>query len=218
MRLFRPLFLLVWLFPEALFRKMTKEKVLFLTFDDGPDSLSTLSILNILSRYNVKAVFFCTGKAAFEHPEIMDNIRSHGHLIGNHSYDHPDGLYMGKQLFLNDINAAAHSTSGSIFRPPYGRLKRSQYNEIKKSYTIIMWDLMPYDFDIDFGRERVLNILKNKIRPGSVIVLHDTYSSLAPDILPEFLEFARNNGYRFGLPVTDQARKAQASVNTRSKL
>jgi peptidoglycan/xylan/chitin deacetylase (PgdA/CDA1 family) len=218
MRLFRPLFFTKLFYPDALFRVNTDERVLYLTFDDGPDSLSTLSILNILSRYNVKAIFFCTGKSAFEHPEIMDNIRSEGHLIGNHSYDHPDGFYMAKQLFLNDIGAASHLTSGNLFRPPYGRLKRSQYNDLKKSYAIIMWDIMPYDFDIEFGSKRVLRILKKKVRPGSVIVLHDTSSSLASDILPEFLEFAENNGYKFLLPVTDQAKYTQASVNTRSKL
>lgn len=218
MRVFRPLFLSRLFYPEALFRVKTGDKVLYLTFDDGPDILSTLPILDILSKFNAKAVFFCIGKAAFEHPEIMDKIRSEGHMIGNHSYNHPDGFYMGKELYLNDIEYADQFTSGKLFRPPYGRLRRSQYNILKKIYNIFMWDIMPYDFDNGFGSKRVLEILKRKVRPGSVIVLHDTSTSLALDILPEFLKFAEDNSYRFILPEIDHAKNAQASLNTRSKL
>jgi peptidoglycan/xylan/chitin deacetylase (PgdA/CDA1 family) len=218
MRAFRPLVFSRLFYPEALFRVKTGEKILYLTFDDGPDCLSTVPILNILSKHNVKAVFFCLGKAAFGNPEIMDKIRSEGHLIGNHSYDHPDGFYMKDSLYLHDIGSAVGFTSGNLFRPPYGRLKLSQYNALKKTFTIFMWDIMPYDFDIEFGRKRALKSLKRKIRPGSVIVLHDTSTSLAPDILPEFLNFAELKGYKFLLPETDQAKNAQASLNTLSKL
>jgi peptidoglycan/xylan/chitin deacetylase (PgdA/CDA1 family) len=218
MRLFRPSLFARLFYPEALFRVKTSDKVLYLTFDDGPDSLSTLPMLHVLSKFNAKAVFFCKGKAAFEHPEIMDKIRSEGHLIGNHSYDHPDGFYMENELYFNDIRSAAQFTSGNLFRPPYGRFKVSQYNSLKKTYSIIMWDIMPYDFDDGFGSKRVLKILKRKVRPGSVIVLHDTSTSLALDILPEFLKFAEDKGYRFILPEIDHAKNAQASLNTRSKL
>jgi peptidoglycan-N-acetylglucosamine deacetylase len=218
MRLLRASFPARLFYPEALFRVKTDEKILYLTFDDGPDSLSTVPILNILSKHNTKAVFFCLGKAAFENPEIMNKIRSEGHLIGNHSYDHPDGFYMEDNLYLNDIGSAVKFTSGNLFRPPYGRLKRSQYNALKKSFTIFMWDIMPYDFDIEFGRKRALKTLKEKMRPGSVIVLHDTSTSLAPDILPDFLNFAEYKGYKFLLPEIDQAKNAPASLNTLSKL
>jgi peptidoglycan/xylan/chitin deacetylase (PgdA/CDA1 family) len=201
MRLFRPIFFARLLYPQALFRVKTDEKVLCLTFDDGPDSLSTLPLLDILSRYNAKAVFFCRGKAAFEHPEIMDKIRSDGHMVGNHSYDHPDGFYMANQMYLDDIASAAQFTSGNLFRPPYGRFKLSQYNDLKKSYSIIMWDIMPYDFDPGFGSSKSLTVLKKLMRPGSIIVLHDTDKSTCPEFLEEFLLYSTELGYRFDIPV-----------------
>ena len=218
MRFFRASLITRMFYAEAIFRIKTYKKILYLTFDDGPDSLSTIPLLNTLAEYNAKAVFFCTGKAAFEYPEIMDRIRSDGHLVGNHSYDHPDGFYMENPLYFRDVGSADQYTSGSLFRPPYGRLTRSQYDFLRKSYTIFMWDLMPYDFEDGFGSKRVLRILKRKIRRGSVIVLHDTSTSLAREILPEFLQYARKRGYIFSLPEIDQARNAHASENTLSKL
>ena len=177
MRLFRPWFFTVWLFPEALFREKTTEKVLFLTFDDGPDVMSTLPLLNILARYKVRAVFFCSGNAASENPDLIDKMKAEGHLIGNHGYNHLNGFNTTKKTYLSDIKKAAGFTSDSIFRPPYGRLRVNQYRELIKTYRIIMWDLMPYDFNRKFGSERSLSILEKKIRPGSVIVMHDSPGS-----------------------------------------
>jgi peptidoglycan-N-acetylglucosamine deacetylase len=200
MRLFRPCFLAVHLFPEALFREKTTEKVLYLTFDDGPDVLSTFPILEILESNKVKALFFCSGKAASKNPQLVEKIRSDGHIVGNHGYYHLNGLFNSKRTYLNDVETAAGFTSRIYFRPPYGRMKISQYSELKKRYKIIMWDIMPYDFDNEFGCKRSLAILKKMARSGSVIVLHDSYSSCAPVILNEFLKFAVDEGYRFILP------------------
>lgn len=200
MRLFRPSLFAVSFFPEAFFREKTNEKVLYLTFDDGPDIKSTSVILNILEKHKVRAVFFCSGKAASENPDLMNRIKSEGHLIGNHGYDHLNGLRTSEKKYLADIQLAEQFTSVSLFRPPYGRLRVNQYKALIKKYRIIMWDIMPYDFDINFGRERSLLILKKKIRPGSVIVLHDTSRSCATTILTDFLEFAENEGFRFMLP------------------
>ncbi|MBA4321653.1 MAG: polysaccharide deacetylase family protein [Odoribacter sp.] len=200
MRLFRPCFFTVLLFPEAFFRKKTDEKILFLTFDDGPDVISTISLLNILAKHKVKAVFFCSGKTAFENPDLINKIKAEGHLIGNHCYNHPDGLFTSKQKYLGDVRKAERFTSHSLFRPPYGRLRINQYREIKKTYNIVMWDVMPYDFDRQFGGRRSLDILKKLIRPGSVIVLHDSRQSTIPEFLDEFILFAAGEGYRFAIP------------------
>ena len=107
MRLFRPGFLAVRLFPEALFRGKTTEKVLYLTFDDGPDVISTIPLLNILSKNKVRAVFFCSGKAASENPDLIIRIKSEGHIIGNHGYYHLNGLLTSKHRYLIDIEKAA---------------------------------------------------------------------------------------------------------------
>jgi peptidoglycan-N-acetylglucosamine deacetylase len=200
MRLFRPCFLSALLYPAALFRVKTTEKVLYLTFDDGPYVSSTLPLLRILADYGIRAVFFCSGKAASENQELINTIKSAGHALGNHGFNHPDGLFASKEKYLRDIKAAIPFTSDNIFRPPYGRLRMSQYSELERSFQIIMWDLMPYDFDKSFGSEKSLSVLIKMIRPGSIIVLHDTPGSSVLEILPHFIEFAITKGYRFDLP------------------
>jgi peptidoglycan-N-acetylglucosamine deacetylase len=199
MRLFKPAFLGGYLYPEGLFRIKTTEKVLYLTFDDGPDQVSTPQLLFILKKYNIKALFFCTGKAAEENVYLMDMIRTGGHVIGNHGYNHLDGWKTDTSTYINDINMASDSTSDKIFRPPYGRLSPGQKKKLLESYKLVFWDLMGYDFDVAFGSEKSLRVLKEKIRPGSIIVLHDTAFSSANTILDEFIVFATNQGYKFEL-------------------
>ena len=200
MRLFRPGFFAACLYPEAIFRIKTTEKVLYLTFDDGPDQGSTPQLLNILSRYNIKALFFCSGIAAEMNPALLKLLRSDGHLIGNHGYKHLDGWRTDPVTYNSDIIKASGFTSAKIFRPPFGRLSFKQRRKVLGSYKIIFWDIMAYDFDISFGHDRSLRVLKEKIRPGSIIVLHDKASSCANSILEDFIVFARDQGYRFELP------------------
>jgi peptidoglycan/xylan/chitin deacetylase (PgdA/CDA1 family) len=84
-----------------------------------------------------------------------------------------------------------------LFRPPYGHITRAQYKELKKKYRIIIWDLMPYDFDSSFSAEKTLSVMKRKKRPGSIMVLHDTPRSKAIEVLPEFIGYSENEGYSF---------------------
>jgi peptidoglycan/xylan/chitin deacetylase (PgdA/CDA1 family) len=200
MRLFRPGFLAACLYPEAIFRIKTTEKVLYLTFDDGPDQGSTPQLLDILSRYNIKAIFFCSGHAAEMNPALLKLLRSDGHLIGNHGYNHLDGWRTDPASYISDLIRASCFTSSKIFRPPFGRLSLKQRRKVLESYKIIFWDIMAYDFDFSFGRDRSLRVLKEKIRPGSIIVLHDKVTSCANSILEEFIVFALDQGYRFELP------------------
>jgi peptidoglycan/xylan/chitin deacetylase (PgdA/CDA1 family) len=197
MRLFRPGILAGCLYREALFRVKTTEKVLFLTFDDGPDPVSTPQLLHILKEHGIKALFFCIGDRAVEHPELMNQIVGEGHLSGNHGYSHLDGWKTNSDRYIEDIKRASDITSDKIFRPPYGRLSFKQKKNLLNSYKIVFWDLMAYDFDISFGWQNSLKILKNKIRPGSIIVLHDSSSSSAIIILEEFIKYALSKGYRF---------------------
>jgi peptidoglycan-N-acetylglucosamine deacetylase len=199
MRLFRPCFFAGWLYPEAIFRIKTEEKFLYLTFDDGPHPESTLPLLDILSEKNIKALFFCDGRAAERYPELVDLIRSRGHLIGNHGYLHLDGWKTSTENYAADVSKAESFVSSRLFRPPYGRMKRRQYKLLKDRFKIVLWDIMPYDFDKDFGSDRALDVLVKKIRPGSIIVLHDNATSAAVKILPGFIDFASGNGYRFKL-------------------
>jgi len=199
MRLFRPCFITACLYPEAIFRIKTAEKFLYLTFDDGPDPDSTPELLNLLQSYNIKGVFFCDGRAAEKYPELIDLILSQGHAVGNHAYSHPDGWLTSTGKYMSDVSKAAEFTSSSLFRPPFGRMKTGQYRKLKKDYRIVLWDLMPYDFDKTFGSGKSIAVLKKKLRPGSIIVLHDKPSSNAIRIISEFVPYAVNMGWRFEL-------------------
>jgi len=201
MRLFRPGFPARWLYPEAIFRIRTNEKVLCLTFDDGPDPGSTPVLLDIIDRHNVKCIFFCNGIAAEKYSGLVELLTSKGHKTGNHGFLHYDGLRVPAQKYVEDVFRADRVLRSGLFRPPFGHLKPAQYRKLKKHFTIVFWDLMPYDFDLNFGSDHSLQILKNKIRPGSIIVLHDKPGSLANEILDEFLTFAISQGYRFELIV-----------------
>ena len=200
MRLFRPGIIAKLLYPEAIFRLETSRSMLCLTFDDGPDPESTPALLDILDRYGIKAMFFCCGSKAEANYGIMSRIISDGHLIGNHGFSHLDGWKTPDKEYIDDVNRAAPSTSEIFFRPPFGRLSRQQYLILKEKYRIIFWDLMPFDFDFSFGGEKTLAILKKRIRPGSIIVLHDMNNLFLKECFSEFLDFAFSDGYRFILP------------------
>jgi peptidoglycan-N-acetylglucosamine deacetylase len=199
MRLFRPGFPARWLYPEAIFRIKTAEKILYLTFDDGPDPVTTPQLLDILKAHNIRALFFCCGKTAELCSELMDQIRQGGHLIGNHGYNHMDGWRTDSKIYINDVIRASYFTSDKIFRPPFGRLSINQKRKLSETYKLIFWDIMAYDFDSTFGSDKSLRILKDKIRPGSIVVLHDGPSSCANEILEEFIIFAKNEEYQFNV-------------------
>lgn len=197
MRLFRPGLIAGLLFPDAIFRISTSKKLLCLTFDDGPDPDSTPDLLDILSKNNIKAIFFCKGSAAEKFPDLIAQIRMRGHQVGNHGYDHPNGWVTSLRSYITDVMKAEPYTSSLLFRPPFGRLRISQYMKLKKRYKIVFWDIMPYDFDYMISSKRSLCILKRKIRPGSIIVLHDNSKSNLHGFFEEFISFARERGYSF---------------------
>lgn len=199
-RLARPPTIGRLIYRGALFRISTTEKVLCLTFDDGPCPDSTPFLLDILEeQYNVKAVFFCNGRAAETYPWLMERIRLGGHLIGNHGYDHLDGWTTGLKEYCANAYQAALLTSDTLFRPPYGRIRPCQYKRLKRSFRVMFWDIMSFDFDKEFGAERSLKLLERKIRPGSVIVMHDTPSSSCLSFINDFIQASTSKGYRFEL-------------------
>ncbi len=199
-RLYRPLFISQCIYRKALFRLKTRERTLCLTFDDGPSPGSTERILELLGESGIKAVFFCTGSRASSNPGLMNMIRSANHLIGNHGYNHISGFSSGTEDYLKNCTDASKLTSDKIFRPPFGRMKISQYKKLSDMFSIVMWDLMSYDFDRNLGAERSLAVLKKKIRPGSIIVLHDKPESTVQEFLEEFIKYCMKEGYRFVLP------------------
>lgn len=204
MRFVRPWFFTPILFPDALFRIKTGEKQICLTFDDGPNPATTPEILAILKKYNVRALFFCRGDAAEKYPKLIQDIIAAGHLTGNHGYRHLDGWRTPAGTYTDDVEKASSFIPSGFFRPPYGRLTMKQDKTLVKKYKIVFWDVMPHDYDPEFGAGKSLRILKSKIRPGSVIVLHDSPRSSVLSFLSEFIGFALRSGYSFVLPADNK--------------
>lgn len=199
MRFFRPFPLTAIIFPSAVFRIKTPGKAVCLTFDDGPSPASTPAILEILDKFSIKAVFFCSGESARENPDLMNRIRDAGHLTGNHGYRHLDGWKTPAAAYIENVNAARELTSDKYFRPPYGHLSFRQYRKLSRTYRIILWDLMVYDFDPGLAAEESLAILNSRLRPGSVIVLHDSPQSSCTVWLESFITGSSAKGFRFEL-------------------
>jgi len=185
-------------YPNRVWDLSTSEKIIYLTFDDGPHPVVTPFVLNELKKYNAKATFFCIGKNVVEHPAIYESIKAEGYSIGNHTHNHFNGWEMPDYLYVKDVTIAAQYISSDLFRPPYGRLKSSQAKQLK-DFKIIMWDVLSGDFDESISNEQCLKNVIDKAVSGSIIVFHDSEKAF-PRLqyaLPEVLKFFSAKGYVF---------------------
>lgn len=189
-------------YPSLVWRMPDRDKTLYLTFDDGPHATATPFVLDQLAAYGAKASFFCIGKNVVAHPDIFHRIREEGHAVGNHTYTHVNGWKVNDTVYCHEIKETAGLVRSSLFRPPYGRIKRSQISRCKKEnpgMQIIMWDVLSGDFDTHLTGEACLSYVMYHSRPGSIIVFHD--SSKAWDrmqyALPKVLAHFSQLGYQF---------------------
>lgn len=163
------------LYPNVLWRKDKNKKVIYLTFDDGPTEETTHWILKKLDEFNIKATFFCIGNNAEKHPEILDEIRKNGHLVGIHGYSHVRGLFKKEEEYFNDIKKSESIIKSKIFRPSHGRIFPSQVKKLNElGYEVVLWDVITRDYDPNLKEEQVLKIAKKYTRNGSIVVFHDS--------------------------------------------
>lgn len=169
---------------------------IYLTFDDGPDPLCTPWVLDTLNQFDAKATFFCIGKNAEAHPDLIDRIISEGHSIGNHSYSHYSGWTTSTKNYVVDVDKCASLIKSNLFRPPYGRLKPAQLKKLKAQYKIIMWDVMIGDFDKKLSPDQCLSNATEIPNAGSIVLFHDTIKCLEKlkYVLPMALDFYDNEG------------------------
>lgn len=181
----------------------TKQKEIFLTFDDGPHPEITPWVLDQLAAYDAKATFFLIGKNAAAHPSIVQRMLEEGHAIGNHTYSHINGWDVANKAYWRDVLACQSLYQTNLFRPPYGKVKRSQARGLRKRYKVIMWDVLTWDFDENVSPEQCLTNVTNHVEQGSIIVFHDSEKA-HPNMsyaLPKVLEQYTNEGYSFA-PIT----------------
>lgn len=188
------------LFPAA---KCTtgKEGVreLVLTFDDGPDPESTPRILDIIDRHGIRAVFFCNGEAYEKHTALYHDIKKARHQTGSHGYRHISGNRLTPAAFLDNLLKPPELAESRLFRPPYGFMNLRQYRLLIRYGRIILWDVMAYDFDATLPSAKVMKTVLARVKPGSVIVMHDKPGSHALNILDEMIRRLFDAGYSFTL-------------------
>ncbi len=202
-------------FSKYTWRFNSDKKEIFLTFDDGPTPDITQFVLTELKKYNAKATFFCIGKNIQNHPKIFQNIITDSHSIGNHTQNHLKGWKTDQTTYVNnalacedviykELKKAANSNLNTqnlkLFRPPYGKVKKSQAKKlIEKGYKIIMWSVLSADFDTTISNEKCLeNVLKNT-ESGSIIVFHDSVKAAErmKYALPKVLKHFSDKGFVF---------------------
>lgn len=185
----------VWDMPE-------KEKTLYLSFDDGPHPAITPFVLEQLRKYNAKASFFCIGENVVRYPEVFQQVINEGHSAGNHTFHHINGWKTSDKDYSNDISKAKEIIPGQLFRPPYGRLKRSQLkmlNQGENKMAIIMWNILAGDWDINLDPSVCFERVKKKTSEGDIIVFHDSEKAWErmSFSLPKLLEYFSAKGYVF---------------------
>ena len=199
------------LYPGAVWRMDPNEKAVYLTFDDGPIPEVTPWVLGLLDKHNIKATFFMVG----------DNIRKfrmvveRGHRIGNHTFNHIRGFeytaknYLGNteqaKIFMEmggDINCNVEKVLYPLlFRPPHGHMFANQYLTLKRTYKIVMWDLVTRDYSKKLRGPQVLANVMRYARNGSIITFHDSLKSWCNGnlqyALPRAIDFLKEEGYEF---------------------
>ncbi|MFM9986334.1 MAG: polysaccharide deacetylase family protein [Flavobacteriales bacterium] len=203
-----------WLFPKLTWRIATKQKELYLTFDDGPIPGPTEFVLQTLERYQAKATFFCIGDNIRKHPDVFQKIVNAGHGVGNHTFHHLRGWGTSTEKYVDNVNQCADemakhlSAHQSLFRPPYGRIRGKQIQHLKDEYQIIMWDVLTSDYSQSLTPENCLKGSIRASRPGSVVVFHDSLKAERnmTYALPRYLDHFSKLGYQFkALPVNSRA-------------
>ena len=193
---------MTWKVPHA-------DNTLYLTFDDGPTPDVTDWVMEVLDQYNAKASFFCVGRNAEAHPDMIRELVRHGHTIGNHTYSHKNAIKVPAEEYLHEVEKAQTVFLNHFglevrnFRPPYGMITPSLKSVLREHFNIVMWDVLSGDFDQDLTEERCLEAVLDKSKEGSIIVFHDSLKSeeKMKYCLPAVLEhFSQKEFYFAALP------------------
>lgn len=194
---------LEWLIP------VTEQKKVYLTFDDGPTPQITDFVLKELDKWNAKATFFCIGKNILNEPQLFKQITASKHQIGNHTQHHVNGWKTAPKKYIEEVETCSKMIQDSgfefngkpLFRPPYGKITRTQINELKADYRIIMWSILSYDWLPEKSEHQCFRNIISHLKNGAIIVMHDSVkaSGNMKKTLPPLLETIKDKGYEFGL-------------------
>lgn len=196
---FKPLNILRKIYPDVVWdlHNERNAKRVFLTFDDGPTPEITRWIIDTLAKYNAKATFFCLGKNVELYPELYKSLKDAGHAVGNHSYSHIKGWGVSAERYIEDVDLADSFIHSNLFRPPYGRITRSQARRLGSRYNLILWDVLSRDYSSLVSPHACLRTVVKNVEGGSIVVFHDSKKAFPrlKYVLPRVLEYLYANGY-----------------------
>ena len=190
------------IYPDCIWNIETTRKEIFLTFDDGPIPEATEFVLDQLELYDARATFFCVGENLQKHKGIARKVVEAGHILGNHTFNHLKGWRTNNATYYENVlkcenQLGEFQESQLLFRPPYGRIKRSQAAALKE-YKIIMWNRLSWDFGKNLNTSKALKYLMES-PAGSILVFHDNQKSFKnmSVLLPQVLKYFKENGFEF---------------------
>ncbi|MGZ4117833.1 MAG: polysaccharide deacetylase family protein [Bacteroidia bacterium] len=206
-------------YTKAFCNSNTSEKEIAITFDDGPNAEYTPKVLSILAEHDAKATFFIIGKNIQGNENIVKQIDSAGHLIGNHTFSHSFFIdFKSKNGFIYELDATSDSIfeiTGKrmrLFRPPYGVTTPNLARAAKAlNYDIIGWNIRSLDTTKDTA-EIIQKRIEKQLKPGAVILFHDT-SDKTVQVLKQTLNFAKENGFK--IVSVEELLKTKAYDNTK---
>lgn len=191
---------------DAYYAEDTTEKVLYITFDAGYENGYTPAILDALKKHNAKATFFIVGNYISTSPDLVKRMIAEGHIVGNHSFNHPDMSQMNEEQFskeLGELEALYEQTTGEpmkkFYRPPQGKYSENNLAIAKKlGYKTFFWSLAYVDWNTDSqpSHEEAFDKLLKRVHPGAIVLLHST-SKTNGEILDELLTKWEDMGYTF---------------------
>ena len=194
------------------YRANIPEKVVAITFDDGPSPVWTPAILDALDKAGVKATFFMLGEHVQKYPKVAKLVVERGHEIANHSMHHNNFIYYDKYQVEKDIKDAekailvATGVTTHLFRPPKAWLSKREKKKIREfGYEVVLWTLNSKDW-VNFDDKYIVRYLVKNVRPGDIILFHDSGGFFKSEegnrvetvnSIPRLVEKLKGQGYRF---------------------
>jgi len=187
-------------FRQRIWQIKTNRRELFLTFDDGPDPRITPMVLDLLKKHDAKATFFCIGDRVARYPEVYTRIIDEGHAVGNHTHHHINGWKSTIKDYCIDVDKASEYIDSNLFRPPYGRMKRGQFDALTKvGMKIIMWTVLSGDYDKRLSSEKIYDRIISGMKAGNIYLFHDSEKAEEHmmNVLERFIENAKSQHFSF---------------------